>query len=100
MIKLLTTPIGRLRVIAFFEGVSFLIILFITMPLKYLFETPGPNQIIGMTHGVLFFIYSLSVFEVHTKIKWGFKKSFLTMIASLIPFGTFWADHTLFKDPK
>ena len=54
MIDSFKTQLGRFRVLAFAEGVSFLLILFITMPLKYLMDMPGPNKIIGMAHGIPF----------------------------------------------
>ena len=57
MIKeLIKTPLGRLRIIAFIEGFSFLILGF-TMILKYQYAMPHPNYIVGMMHGVLFILY-------------------------------------------
>ena len=96
--KNLYTAIGRLRVIAFLEGLSFLIIIFITMPLKYLADMSQPNQIIGMAHGVLFIVYCLLVIESRFQYKWTNKETFLSLLASIIPFGTFWVDHKIFKN--
>ena len=56
MTTLFTTQLGKFRILAFIEGVSFLVILFITMPLKYVLEIPLPNKIFGMLHGVLFIL--------------------------------------------
>ena len=53
---LFKSPLGRFRILAFMEGLSFLLILFITMPLKYLYEMPEPNLVVGMAHGVLFVV--------------------------------------------
>ena len=50
------TSIGRLRVIGFWEGVSFLVLLLIAMPLKYIAGNPEPVSIVGMAHGVLFLL--------------------------------------------
>ena len=47
---LMKTPLGRFRILAFMEGLSYLAILFITMPLKYLYEMPLPNLVVGMAH--------------------------------------------------
>lgn len=94
---MLKTEIGRLRVIAFIEGVSFLVILFVTMPLKYIAELGEPNKIIGMLHGVFFFLYILAVIQVKISYDWDWKKTLLSSIASIIPFGTFWADAKYFK---
>lgn len=98
MNNLLSTELGRLRVLAFIEGVSFILILFVTMPLKYFAAMPMPNKIFGMLHGVLFILYVWAVIAIKFTQNWGFKKTGLALLASIIPFGTFWADAKLFKD--
>jgi len=95
---LLKTELGRLRLIAFLEGTSFLVILFITMPLKYIFEYPQANIAVGMIHGLLFMLYILVVIRGKFAFDWTYKTLFLALLASIIPFGTFWADKKLFKD--
>ena len=97
MVELLKTQIGRLRILAFVEGVSFLVILFITMPLKYYAQMPQPNKIFGMAHGVLFILYVLAVIQSKIEYSWSFRKTGLALLASIIPFGTFWADAKLFR---
>ena len=97
MLTLLKTQIGRLRILAFIEGSSFLVILFITMPLKYGFNIPEPNKYFGMLHGVLFILYLLWVLLVKIEQNWTLKTMLLAMLASVVPFGTFWADKKLFK---
>jgi integral membrane protein len=98
MTNLLSTQLGRLRFIAFIEGVSFLVILFITMPLKYFFGSPMPNKIFGMLHGILFILYILAVVTISYTKQWRFSKMLLALLASIIPFGTFWADSKLFRE--
>jgi integral membrane protein len=98
MIHLLKTQLGRLRVLAFAEGVSLLVILFITMPLKYYFDTPQPNKIFGMVHGLLFILYVFWVIQIKIEQDWSMKKTALALLASIIPFGTFWADARLFRN--
>lgn len=97
MLNLLKTQIGRLRILAFVEGVSFLVLLFITMPLKYAFDNPVPNKTFGMIHGLLFILYLLAVIQAKIEQNWTFRKTFLALLASIIPFGTFWADKKLFQ---
>lgn len=87
---MLSTRIGRFRLLAFWEGVSFLLILFITMPLKYYMQMPEPNRIIGMAHGVLFVLYVFAVLQFKWKKDWNFKITFLALLASIVPFGTFY----------
>lgn len=95
--NLLSSQLGRLRILAFVEGVSFLILLFVTMPLKYAFGMPGPNKVFGMMHGLLFVLYVLAVIQVKIEQDWPVKKMLLALLASVIPFGTFWADVKLFR---
>ena len=90
-------PTKPLSWLALTEGVSFLLILFVTMPLKYYMNYPTPNLIVGMTHGVLFVLYVMAVLYYAFNQKWKLGKLFLALLASIIPFGTFWADKKLFK---
>jgi integral membrane protein len=78
--------------LAIAEGISFLIILGITMPLKYLMNYGMPNKIIGMIHGALFIYYVIAVFLVKKQFKWNAKDTFIALIASIIPFGTFYVE--------
>jgi integral membrane protein len=97
MTELFKTPIGRLRIIGFAEGMSYLILLGIAMPLKYLYQLPQTVRITGMIHGLLFVLYVLYVIIVAVAYQWTFRKAVLAFLASLIPFGTFWADIRLFR---
>ena len=95
--ELLKTTVGRFRTIAFIEGISFLLIIFLTMPLKYMADIPGPNKISGMIHGVLFILYILLILPTGKKLNWNFKTMFIVALASLIPFGTFYIDYKYLK---
>ena len=92
------TKINLLRVSAWTEGMSYLLLFGISMPLKYLYGIKEPNYIIGMIHGLLFILYNLMVIVVGIERKWTFKISFLLMILSFIPFGTFYADRKYFNN--
>jgi integral membrane protein len=93
----LNTALGRFRTVAFLEGCSFLLF-GLTMPLKYYFKMPMPNKIVGTIHGGLFLLYIVLLAIVAYKNKWRIIKIFLAFIASLIPFGTFYADKKLFRE--
>lgn len=82
---------NRFRKIAILEGISYLL-LFITMPLKYIYDMAMPNYVVGMIHGFLFIIYVIFaiVLARHKRWKWDFTA--LVLLASLIPFGTFYLD--------
>ena len=94
--KLLKTAIGRLRIIAFMEGCSYLL-LGLTMILKYKFSMPQPNYLVGLAHGILFVLYIVLLLQVSFLHRWSLVKMFMAFLASLIPFGTFYADKALFR---
>jgi integral membrane protein len=97
MVKdLLKTAIGRLRIVAFLEGYSYLLLGF-TMILKYKFGMPQPNYVVGLAHGILFVLYVMLVLQVSYIQRWNLVKIFWAFLASLVPFGTFYADKTLFR---
>jgi len=92
------TQLGRLRIVAFLEGISFFVLLLITMPLKYQYHIPEPNQVMGMLHGLLFILYVLAVLEYRLSGKWSNLKTMWALLAAVLPFGTFWADYRLFRN--
>ena len=95
MLKLLNNSLGQLRIVGFLEGCSYLLLGF-TMILKYKFMIPKPNYVVGMFHGILFIAYVAMVIKVAVSKKWSFLTTFWALMASLIPFGTFYADKKIF----
>jgi integral membrane protein len=85
-----------LRIIAWIEGVTYLL-LFITMPLKYMYDLPKPNYWVGMFHGLFFILYCTLVLLVSFQDAWSKKITFLSLLASLIPIGTFYAEIKWFR---
>jgi integral membrane protein len=94
--NILKTALGRLRIVAFLEGCSYLLLGF-TMILKYKFGMPQPNYVVGLAHGILFVLYVVLVLQVSFIHRWNLLKMFWAFVASLIPFGTFYADKALFR---
>ena len=86
-----------LRLIGLLEGISYLILLGIAMPLKYYYDKPEMVKIVGMAHGVLFVLYTIILLLVHILYKWRILKTLGAFIASLVPFGTFYADKKWFR---
>lgn len=80
------------RKIAFAEGVSFLVLLLIAMPLKYLASLPMAVTIVGGLHGVLFIAFAVMAWEVKREHKKDFRWLLKAGLASLLPFGTFVMD--------
>ena len=94
--NLLKTALGRLRIVAFLEGCSYLLLGF-TMILKYKYAMPQPNYVVGLAHGILFVLYVSLLLQVSWIHRWSLLKMIGAFVASLIPFGTFWADKALFR---
>jgi integral membrane protein len=90
--------INRFRYIALAEGISYLILLGIAMPLKYFAEMPKAVSYIGMLHGLLFVAFIMSSFDVMGQMKKSFLWLMKAFLASIIPFGTFWLDRNLKDD--
>jgi len=84
--------------IAFLEGISYLLLLLIAMPLKYFAGIPDGVKYIGWAHGVLFVLFCFYLLKVWVGLKWSFGKALIAFIASLLPFGTFVLDARLKKE--
>lgn len=72
------------------EGVSYLVLLLIAMPLKYFMNQPEAVTIVGYLHGLLFILYCVLLALTIYKLKWSIFKGLLAFVLSLIPFGTFY----------
>jgi integral membrane protein len=95
---LLRTPVGRFRAVALIEGVSYLVLLGIAMPLKYFAGFPEAVLAVGWAHGVLFVLYLVSLAEVSLARRWRLVRILVAFVASLVPFGTFLLDARLRRE--
>lgn len=84
-----------LRMLAIGEGISYLLFA-VTMPLKYYYDLPEPNYLVGMAHGVLFMAYIVTVSLVAYRYRWTLMNTMWSLLASIIPGGTFYADYRIF----
>jgi integral membrane protein len=89
------TSIGRVRLTGMIEGVSFLVLLGVAMPLKYLAGIPEAVKWTGWIHGLLFIFYCLAILLALVNGRLSFAKSVLAFFAALIPFGPFLIDRKL-----
>ncbi|MCA9662201.1 MAG: DUF3817 domain-containing protein [Myxococcales bacterium] len=96
----LQTTIGRLRLIGLLEGTSFLVLLGIAMPLKYLAGQPLAVKLVGWAHGALFMLFVLALFHAASDRDWPLKKMAAGFIAAVIPFGTFIFDANLRREAE
>lgn len=92
--------IRTLRIIGILEGISYLVLLGIAMPLKYIYAIPEAVKFTGWAHGVLFMAYIPAVFIARKTMNWNFIWTGIALAASLIPFGTFLLDKHLVKREK
>lgn len=93
--------IQTLRIIGLLEGISFLLLLFIAMPMKYMLDNAILVKYVGMGHGVLFILFLIVLFTVCERQKWSITMFILGLIASILPFGTFVFDRKIktFQQP-
>ncbi|GAB3197439.1 integral membrane protein [Pontibacter aydingkolensis] len=91
------TPISRFRLIGFYEGLSFLLLLGIAMPVKYILGYPELVKYTGWAHGVLFILYMYALLQVALVHRWSVGKIALGAVASLLPFGPFILDKKLLQ---
>lgn len=92
-----TTPLSRLRLVGLLEGISFVVLLGIAMPLKYLADQPLAVRYVGMAHGILFLLYLLALVPVALDFRWRWKTIALAVLASLLPCGPFVFDAKVLK---
>ncbi|RYG28884.1 MAG: DUF3817 domain-containing protein [Chitinophagaceae bacterium] len=91
----LKNPLGRFRFIGILEGISYLVLLGIAMPLKYWAGWPLAVKYVGWAHGVLFIAYLIALLAVTIDRRWSFTRVVVAFVASLVPFGTFWLEGRL-----
>ena len=94
------TPMSRLRIIGILEGISYLLLLGIAMPLKYYAGMPAAVKYTGWAHGVLFVLFMMALLHVWVAHRWPLVKVLGAFIASILPFGTFVLDAQLKKEER
>ena len=96
-------PVHNLRIIGTIEGISFLILVFIAVPMKRVFDMEAGVTAVryfGWAHGLLFVLYCVALFIAMESRKWSLKKSFALFIAALLPFGPFIADRFIKEEDE
>tara|TARA_B110000438_G_scaffold90399_1_gene89881 strand:+ start:842 stop:1120 length:279 start_codon:yes stop_codon:yes gene_type:complete len=87
------------RLISFLEGISYLLLLFVAVPIKYFQGDESYVKMLGMPHGILFIGYIVLAIIIQKKMKWNLKTLGIVSIASIVPFGTFYIDKKYFRTP-
>jgi len=86
------------RIVAFLEGVSYILLLFIAVPLKYWGGDESYVKLLGMPHGLLFVFYLILAFLIKDGEQWKNKDFGIILLASIVPFGTFYIDRKYLKN--
>ena len=90
---------GILRLFGFLEGTSFLLLLFIAMPIKYLWQEPSWVTAIGSVHGTLFLVFVFLTIVIAIKQRWKHTETtWKVLLASVVPFGTFYVDMKILRN--
>jgi integral membrane protein len=92
------TELRRFRWVAFAEGLSFVLLLFVAMPLKYLAGLPIAVRIVGSVHGLLFVAFVWTLFQVALERRWPPARWGVALLSSVVPFGTFLFDRSLKRE--
>ena len=92
MFSLLRSQIGRLRIVGFLEGLSFVLLLGIAMPLKYAAGRPEAVHVIGLVHGILFLLFLFFGIRTAVEYEWNWKTTLGLILAALVPLGPFILD--------
>ena len=80
------------RVVSFLEGTSYILLLFVAVPVKYWMNDPQYVKLLGMPHGLLFVGYLVLAFLLKPELKWSIREFGVILLASILPFGTFYID--------
>jgi integral membrane protein len=94
----MNSTIRLFSIIAFLEGISYVLLLFIAMPLKYLLHWPVAVQLVGWGHGILFIAYVFSLLFCWISNRWSFLRVVGYFIASLLPLVPFYVERSLKKE--
>ncbi len=80
------------RIVSFLEGISYLLLLFVAVPIKYFGDDESFVKMLGMPHGLLFIGYIILAIMLKYELEWKSKVFWMILVASIIPFGTFYID--------
>lgn len=86
-----STALGRLKLLGWLEGASLLLLVFVAVPAKYVFDNPGLVRMVGPIHGILFLLFIFYTISAGIEQGWKFRKTtWKVILACFIPFGTFY----------
>ena len=96
--KLLQSKLGQFRIVSLAEGLSYILLLGIAMPLKYVWGQPEAVKMMGSLHGFLFVIFVIALIRAAFDRAWGLSRVLLAFFASIVPLGAFFLETSLRKE--
>ncbi len=92
------SSIGRLRLLAVMEGLSLIVLLFVSVPLKHLYGVTALSSILGPVHGILFLLFVVNTISLGAEYHWKSQQTtWKVLLACVVPFGTFYIDRKILK---
>ncbi|MEZ4857653.1 MAG: DUF3817 domain-containing protein [Flavobacteriaceae bacterium] len=88
----MNVSIKHFKLISTLEALSFLLLLGIAMPLKYLWGIPEMVQVVGMAHGILFVLYIGAGYFIKKKLNWPMSTLLIVLLCAVLPFGPFYVE--------
>ncbi|WP_299672784.1 DUF3817 domain-containing protein [uncultured Tenacibaculum sp.] len=92
--------INIFKIVSFLEGLSYILLLFIATPIKYIYDDPTYVKWLGMPHGLLFIGYLALATLLKVELKWSVKDFLIVCLLAIIPFGTFFVGKYLKEEKK
>ncbi|WP_442265059.1 DUF3817 domain-containing protein [Tenacibaculum sp. ZS6-P6] len=89
--------INIFKIVSFLEGISYILLLFIASPIKYIYDNETYVKMLGMPHGILFIGYIALAVLLKVEFKWANKEFVKVCLLAIIPFGTFFVGKYLTK---
>jgi integral membrane protein len=83
---------------AWITGVSLLILVFVIMPIRYLGDNATPSEYFSPFHGLMYFLYVLTAFDLVSRMRWGIGRLIAIMVAGCVPFLSFVAERRVHRD--
>ena len=94
------SPLAFVRVLGLLEGISFLLLLGVAMPLKYLAGLPQAVRVVGSAHGLLFVLFVMAVLHAAVQLRWTLPRVAGALLAAVVPFGPFILDGHLRRESE
>lgn len=89
---MLGSPLTRFRVVSLVEGVSYIVLVGVAMPLKYFAGNTTAVPLVGRVHGGLFVVFMIALASVALADRWSRREVAIAFVAAMLPFGAFWLE--------